>query len=100
MAEKPDKLDGERVSDGRFEATVPATERFWDAAPPPLWVTVPETDPRGAVDLMRTYTTWETLPELGAIVWLPAKVLLLRLTSKFVGAVTVMLPDRLDPVTV
>ena len=79
---------------------MPDTERFWVVAPPPLWVTVPETDPSGAVDLIRMYTVCETPPEPGMIVWVPAKLELFRLTSKLEGAVTVIFPVRLEPETV
>jgi hypothetical protein len=84
-----------------FGATVPLPVRFCVVAPPPTWVTVPLTDPVAADALNRTYTvTVNRLPLVGTKVLLPPKMLLSKLTSYPVGAVTTTLEVRFDPLTV
>ena len=82
-------------------ATVPTTVRFCVVAPPPTCVTVPLTAPVAADALNRTYTvTPDRLPFVGTNVLLPEKVLLSKLSSHPVGAVTTTFEVRFDPVTV
>jgi hypothetical protein len=93
--------EAERVIAGAAALTVPLTVRFCVVAPPPTWVTVPLTDPVAADALNRTYTvTPDRLPLVGTNVLLPEKVLLSKLSSHPVGAVTTTFEVRFDPVTV
>jgi hypothetical protein len=81
--------------------TFPLTVRFCVVAPPPAWITVPVTDPVAADPLNRTYTvTPDRVPLDGTNVLLPPKMLLSKLTSYPVGAVTTTFEVRFDPLTV
>lgn len=75
--------------------TVPLSVTVREAMPPTN-ERLPETDPSGAVDAMRT----KRFPPEGASVALDPKVLLSVETWKFAGAVAVMLDERPAPVTV
>ena len=81
--------------------TVPLNVRFCVVAPPPELTSVPATDPVAADALNRTYTvTPDRLPPVGTNVLLPPKVLLSKLTSYPVGAVTTTFEVKLDPFAV
>jgi hypothetical protein len=100
-AVNPLNEDVERVIVAAGALTVPLNVRFCVVAPPPELTSVPATDPVVADALNRTYTvTPDRLPPVGTNVLLPPKVLLSKLTSYPVGAVTTTFEVKLDPFAV
>jgi hypothetical protein len=85
---------------GALDATVPATLTFFVVAPVLAWVMLPDTDPTGALDLMRTLIWVPSEPSIAGVrVRLEENVVPSKLISKFAGAVTVTAEVRLLPLT-